>query len=334
MFLPVAKFVNYIKFLLFKIFELPNILRAMYSEFQAHIKFIRYNMSNLREANIALAHHHMKLGNLNDVILRCFIITKFIDNQDAEAYNLLAFVYYLKGNIEKSAKNLFLAGQSADLLLKKFIETKRSEIDEIPIEIFSKYRNYNIDHYIEDKADLYTSLSKMLVDELFENIDEISEDFNILDINSSVGAIADALVDRIGKGFNITAVECAEEIRAYLSTEMSVYDKILDYQEFMKASSGKYDAIFSVLGVEYRKHFSEIIKNITNLMKKNSLFGLVLRASESGKTYLNKAKNAFIYGEDFVVQQLDIADFQIIAIKEIVISADRYLVIVSAKKKW
>jgi hypothetical protein len=329
----IYRFMDYIKFGLSKIFEIPNILRRLYNDFLHHLTLIKHNLKNLREANITLAHYHMELGNLNDVILRCFIITKFIDSEDLEAYNLAALAYYLKGNIDKARKNLILAKNVADPTLEEFIQTPNTDIERIPLKIFAKYRDCNIDNYIEDKKGLYNGLSQKLIDLLFENIDEINENLKILDLNPAAEAIADSVHSRIGGDFEITAADCSDMMRKYLSTNKSAYNKAQDYETFASDPKGKYDAIFSMLGLEYIKNISEPMLDIKKVVKRNTLIGLVFRASNNGKTYLNKEKNAFIYGEDFLKEQLDIADFEIISIKETVVSANKYIFVICAKKK-
>jgi hypothetical protein len=321
------KFLDYIKFGISQIYELPIILRGLRLQFQDHLKLIKYNIANLREANIALAHHHMKLGNLSDVILRCFIITKFINREDKEAYNLMAAAYYLKGDIVKAQKKMLLAGDFADEGFQKFIQNPKEEIEEIPIEIFAQYRDHHIDHYIEDKDGIYTTISKKLIGVLFENLDELDENFAIVEVNSAAGAAAEAIKERAGKNIKVSLLEYSEKMREYLSHSDISYDKILDLE-----TKDKYDVIVSVLGLEYSRNLSTTISSLQNLSKKNALIALALRVSESEKTYLNKERNAFIYAHDFIISELDVADFEIIAIKEIVISANKYALIVCSKK--
>jgi hypothetical protein len=333
MFASLSRFLNQVQSGISKIltifFSLPRMLRDQYHQFCDHLKLIKHNLGNLRDANMNLAYHHMKMGNLKDVILRCLIITKFVNSKDEEAYNLMAVAYYLLGNIDKAKKNIILAGDFGNEDFKDFIEKPQEDIDSIPLEIFAQYRNYNISDYIEDKNGIYTTLSNKLVDELFEHIEEIDENCKILDINSTAGAVFEAIKTRIGQELNITSLESSEKMREYLK-DFS-YDKILDYQD-LKQVSDKYDIAISVLGFEYLKNISAAISSLRSKMKTNSLLALSLRLSVGKESYLNKERNAFIYEQDFLVNELNLADFEIISIKEVVISANKYALIICSKK--
>lgn len=290
------------------------------SEAKNHISNVKLALKDLRGTNVSLALYHLRQGNLNDALLRFKIIDLFISPNDEEVHYGNAWCYFLKGNYAKALLHLKQSG-TKDIHSLGYFLTNYSSLEEVPEILWSEYRLITAISYNQQWIKYPIYLPKEFVEYLFSKIDELPKDCKILDLGCGSGLVGAAIDYKLQKNYHLTGIdnvaELTKEIKNLREDKQQVYDELLNLslKDFVNSNIKKYDIITTFMSFSFTKNLAPYFAKINKILNKNGYFALLL---ETGKaTSWNMDRNYFIYSQDFVKEQLTLAEFKILDIKEI-----------------
>lgn len=289
-------------------------------ELKEHVANVKAGLRDLRSTNILLAFYHLRQGNVNDAILRFKIIDIFISPNDEEVHYGFAWCYFLKGNYVKSMMHLKQSG-ARDISGLGYFLTNWESLAEVPELLWSEYRSITADSYNYQWIKHPVYLPKEFANCLFGKIEELPKECRILDLGCGSGLAGAAIDYRIQKKYHLTGVDniasLTKNIKNLREDKRKVYDEVisLSLRDFTSSNSSKYDIITSFESLNFAKNLTPYLAKINKMLKANGYFALMLKTNNT--TAWDIDDRCFIYTKDYVKEQLIVAEFKILDIKEV-----------------
>lgn len=301
------------------IINLPRWTCTKIQEAGDYLALVKSKMKNFYKTNLDLGLYHLRLGNLNDAIMRLKIVDKFIAPHDSEANYWLGWAYFLKNNHSKALYHLQISHEKDADILKNFIKNYNSAI-EIPRKIWKDYKDLTTHIEMQKAGEYVANLPQEFVQNLFETMQELPKECSMLDLGCSSGFIG-AIIDRkLQKNYHLTGVDDREEMlenaRRLREDKRCVYDelKCSSIEEFLQANGIKFDIVISFNTLNFSRNLEHYFKQIYGAIKAKGYFALMLLAGD--ETGWHPLKSEFIYSETDIAKQLKLAEFDLIGIKE------------------
>lgn len=295
-----------------------------FSDMLEHIRLVRYNFNNLREANIKLGIYHLNAANYSDSLLRFWMIYKFINKDDAEAMNLAAWAYYMSGK-ESRAIELLERNSQKDVNLFNYLKSS-NKAEYIDLEIYKKFRDYFAICIVNNSFCKYDQIAKLLVSKLCEHIEELPNECLIIDYMSANGSLGYELYTRLPKRYKLIAIESSPRLIKYAKSlshnSNLIYDLVYDDQ--IEHIQKKADIILSIHS--YGENVSATLTKLKLFAKRDAFIFLSFELGDCKEFFLNKNENSFFYNKDFLVNELILAEFKILSINEESILEKKYLI--------
>lgn len=320
-------------------------LKVLMEDLYSCYKRVLFTLNNLATVNLELALYHLHNNNLNDAVLRLYLIYRFFSINNSTAYYWQAWAYYLKNNqkkalecLEKAKINLVDKNQSLSYKIDKMQELLKNsitEVQEIPSITWQEYRNIIADYY--EKIFLGTNPS--LYDVFFSYLlpiikKEIKEGDKILDLGCNIGLFGKRIEKQ--KNCSLTGVEISQRMLARVTKDD--YNDLfnLSIEEYLKIKNNelrnynKQEAFFSLvvsfLSIGFIKDLTYIFSDVHNILKNDGYFAFICAVH---------IKDANSYKEIIYNNKFDIEDKLInfiIINKEIIDLHEQNFLIIIAKK--
>lgn len=301
------------------ILNLPQWTCAKIKEAKDCFALIRSKMKNFYKTNLELGLYHLRLGNLNDAIMRLKIVDKFITPQDSVANYWLGWAYFLKNNYSKALQHLEVSREKDAAGLTSFIKNHDSAA-EVPKKIWKDYKLLTEHAEIQKTGEYVANLPQDFVQELFDAMQELPKECSMLDLGCSSGFVGGMMDRRLQKNYHLTGVDDREKMlesaRCLSEDKRRVYDDLqhASIDEFLRANKAKYHVITSFNSLTFAKDLESYFRQIYKIIKPKGYFALLLPTGD--KTGWHPSKSEFIYSETDVSKQLKLAEFDLIGIKE------------------
>jgi predicted TPR repeat methyltransferase len=280
------------------IFNSPQWIKTQIASFKAYIDDVRYKFHHIRDTNIELGIEHLYKRNLNDALIRFFLVNKFFAKGDEEANYWLGWVYLLKNNYAKAIEYLKLGRRFDVVSLGEFLENYQN-YKEIPEDVWHQYRELVSSYYEErftdsEKQNLY----EIFVQKTLSQIKELPDYYNILELGSNIGALGYEARKRFPDSFTLTGVECSNSMNAlsliYYSNN-KIYDQLMELsiKEFMHESNKSFDVILSLCGFAFTKELTQYLHYVYTILNDSGFFALCLPADDITKISLERLEYVF-----------------------------------------
>lgn len=297
--------------------EVINVKNMMFS--------LRRHFKILRESNISLAKYHMRNGKFKDAALRFWLIDKFFAPNDNESKYYAAWnsIFLAKYNdaISKLENNSLDKNR-----LKEYI-SNISTVEDIPTNLYNEYneltstaRNQNVD--LGD-----TKISKEIDYIAKKYLNEI--DAKTLEIGVQPYSLSLLEEYFIKNNFiDCVTLHDADAKLSEILADNNIYNKVYNkdragYYNLHK----KYNAIFSFNTLSFTVNLAKHLKHIKGLMLKDGI--LVFTLPKGNITKLDPSTNSFLYDENYIKNQLNLAELNLESIKVFSFNNNNYYLIVS-----
>lgn len=313
------KSIEYLKEISAFLFNLPKWIRLKIEEIKSHLALIRIKIKNFYATNLELGLYHLRLGNINDAIMRFMIIDRFIKPTDSAANYSLGWCYFFKNNYTKALKHLNLSREKNAKQFVDFINNCNSA-QEVPEEIWQIRKDLTTRKELQKAGNYVANLPQDFIHELFNAMEELPKECAMLDLGCSGGFIGDAIDKKLQKNYHLTGVEDKEELlnnaKHLREDKRQVYDDLRQesINDFLSKNKIKYDVVTSFNSLIFAKNLESYFKQINKALKIKGYFALLLPACNEGGW--NPLRSEFIYEEKEVIKQLKLAEFDIVSIKE------------------
>jgi len=288
-----------------------------------HDQLIKFK--NLTETNIELGKHHLYNGNIKDAIIRFRLAKMFFDQDNPEIDYWLGWCYFMKGDYLLASESLKHAKNTDEENLASFIQNPE-EVDQVPSAIWDRVRTIkmlegNQKYYAQNIYNKPIEIPLEFVELFLKNIKEMPPGLQILDFGCQNGLVGSFLDYKTDAQYYITGVDefeiCIEYARNIRGERGFVYDQtILSPVSDIKNAIGqkKYDVIFSFDSMSFIKNFSRYFDDFYTALNNEGYFVIMLPAGR--RTIWDPKKISFIYDGNDIADQLKLAKFDIIDIKE------------------
>jgi len=290
-------------------------LKASFLDLLNHFKV-------LREANIDLGKYHLMEGNLKDANIRFWLTNKFFAKDDPENKYWHAWSFILAGKFrqaeEKLNNNIYdKIGLYNYIANRDTITTIPEEIDNEYTEITSKS---GVSRYFTPDVNLFDSLTSAMMTYIPQNSwTKTKGKYTILEVGSFPFMMFDlqAYLPELHEIDTINFKTQKSEIAKEYHDKHDIYNKIatIKREAFEPIPNVKYEAIISIDSFSYSSNLIDNFKKIKLMLAKDGFAALALPKGHSVK--LDPENNHFTYTEDFIKDQLLLADFKSISITSI-----------------
>lgn len=254
---------------------------------------------NLESTNFQNAEDHLRKGNINDAILRLNIIKKLIVPQKSMKANyLLAWCYFLKGNIEKSLSYLRISNDLDEYNLTSYFLEPNPE--SIPEEILTRFKHLSPALHENKFANSHTNLHMIAAEMLLSSLKELPSNAEILDLGAYTGANGEALrLVLPHKDYDLTAVENANNM-CYTIKNTRCYNDIVhkSIESFLCSNKSKYHGIIALNSLSFTKNLYWYLKRIHNTLENKG--ACILTFKIGNETKLDAGKINFVYLQEDV----------------------------------
>lgn len=305
------------------IIDLPEWYKRKSSDLSYYLEHTLRSMQNLRQTNFDLGIYHLKIGNINDAIMRFQFVTKILNKGDKSGNYWLGWCYFLKGNYEKAIEALARAESEDKLHLKEFIENSNSA-SSIPEDILLQYRELATSKEITKWSKLETYLPNEFVTQLFDAVQELPKECKILDLGCSIGFIGVEIDDRLQKNYHLAGTEDVDALldgAKYLREDKTkVYDSLIktSIRDFLSNNKDKYNVITSLCSLTFSRDLRTYLSQIERSLKADGYFAFLVGASNT--TEWSRQRCEFTYSTEDMKSQLGQAKLEIVYIKEFMLS--------------
>ncbi len=289
------------------------------------VSFI-HHIKILREANIRLGKYHLQNGKYKDASLRFIIIDKLFAPNDPENLYWHGVTYFLLNDFEK-AKEKLKDNPFDTIGLYSYIEN-RETISVIPKNILELYYSTTSSHYgqryynkeVNAFYEFNDRITQFIPSE--EDWDKTKGKYTILEIGANP-LYTDDLSENFPTPFIIDTInfssENAKKAKAY-NDKATIYRQIItsERDDYIKDISSKYDLIIAFDCFSYSKNLVDNFKSIKALLTENGYFAFTL--PKANTTRLSASDNCFMYTEEYIKDQLNLADFESASITSLSIS--------------
>ena len=303
-------------------------------------KLVRSKLTDIPGTNYKLGLHHLRLGNIDDAILRFKMVTMFLP-ENANAHYYLGKSLTIKNDIKKAQKSLETAlSLKSDFPEAKYIMGKiesPESLQEIPENIImerSKWEKELSEEEIADKA----LLNKALVTSLLVNVTDKNPNLEVLDLGCRSG-IRGTLLKEKEVTRKITGVDISEK-RSSNAREVkidgeNVYDEVhnIEISKYISQKNAEYDVITAGNVFLYKRNLDILFSGLSKLLKPQGLLAIIIPATEDNEEYkLDISKDIFTHSIGYFTRTLDEEGFNILENKEKETDKKKYNIIISQKR--
>jgi SAM-dependent methyltransferase len=305
--------------------DIPDILQELKQKLTLFIHDQKMKFGNLTETNIDLGKYHLHTGHIKDAILRFRIAKMLFDKDNPEINYWLGWCYFLKPDYQLAIDYLN-QGKAADTDgLGDFIKNPDA-VEEVPQSIWSMLRSLTIleGNSKYSAVDFYNKpieIPLVFIEFFLSNVKELPRGVRILDFGCSSGLAGSYLDYKTDAEYYITGVDEHELFIDYIKNlrgergfiyNKTVQSPISKVEDIINTE--KYDVILSFDSLAYVKNFSRYFKSFYQALNKNGFFAILLPCSN--KTIWDPSKRSFVYNSNDIAEQLKLAKFDIMDIKE------------------
>jgi|GEM_PF-703567 len=305
-----------------------------------HDQFLKF--VNIVDTNISLGKYHLECGHINDAIIRFRIAQFFFDKENSEINYWLGWCYFIKGKYEKASICLKGANDFDKIKLGNFIE-QCDTLEEVPKDIWEQLSEITLfeENTKYSASDIYNkniNLPLEFVNFFLYSVQELPAKSRILDYGSGSGLVGSYLDYKIDKEYKITALESKEVCLKYAKTLRGergfVYDQTQNaslYGPLKSLKDKKYDIFFCFDSLRFTKKLHHYFKAFHNSLDRSGYLAIMLPSSQA--THWNKKMKSYSYNTNEVLEQIKLAKFDIVDIKELSLNRqNKYLFVVAQKK--
>lgn len=258
----------------------------------------KIKVKDIPKTNFSLGKYHMVNGNIKDAIFR-FKLVSMLRPDDMEAFYYLGRSHILAGN-EKKAQKAFdkltergILKEEVQYFLDRF--GKPEEIRQIPKSMVKEICNVYFAYYRNDYLNKGYLGHKIMVSDLFNQIDMANNRLNILDLGCGYGQCG-LLLKQNNLNNKITGIDLstfAIKQSSQMKLENSeVYANVhnVEITDFLSNNDEKFDIILADRSINLTgdlDHFAKLVKNNLNESGKFAVIFDYIE-SESFKDSLDK----------------------------------------------
>jgi len=315
--------------------RLPEFLRDKILEAKEYFRLIQKNLRDLYNTNTNLGLYHLQKGNLNDAIFRFWLVEKFVAPKDAKLHYWLGWCYFLKKNYDKASEHLRLSGAADEVGLKNFIDNYK-DATEVPEKIWALYKDLTVGDQGSELLKCNSKIADEFIKSLLSTIQELPPQCSFLDLGSYGGIIGTQLDYHVSRHHDITGIEDDELLRLRMQElqgdKGQIYDTIKDQplRQFLDQNKKQYHIIMGLNALGFTSKLGLPFKQIWQMTKDDGYFAILLK--KGAKTAWNNKANEFIYLPQDVEEQLKLARFDILDIKECKVDkSDEYIMFICKK---
>lgn len=257
-------------------------------------KTLKTKFLNLESTNFENAEDHLRKGNINDAILRLNIIKKLIAPQKSmQANYLLAWCYFLKGNIEKSLSYLRILNDLDEYDLASYLLEQHPQ--NVPEDILTRCKHLSPSLYEDKFENSQTSLHIIAAEMLLSSLKELPANAELLDLGACIGSNGEALKLVLPhKDYDLTAVENATNM-CYAIKHTRCYNDIVhkSIESFFCNNKSKYHGIIALDSLSFTKDLYWYLKRIHNALENKG--ACILAFKIGNETKLDASKMNFVY---------------------------------------
>ncbi len=289
----------------------------------------------IREANISLGKFHLQNGNFKDATIRFWITNKLFAPNDPENLYWGGWADILQKKYGSAAEKLKDNSHDQIGLYNYITGFESAKI--IPEKIYEEYESlskaFAIKKFYNDKINLFDIFVEKLSAYLPKsNWDNTKGKYTLLEI-ASYPFMIEEISKHLPEPNLIDTVNFSQEptknAKNY-NEKVKIYHEIMieSKSNFLAELSKKYDTIISFGSLAYQHDLKNNFKTIKNLLADDGIFAFII--PKGNKTELVPSENYYTYNENYVRENLKLADFELVSINTIVISKDyEFFVIVT-----
>ncbi|NRB10003.1 MAG: methyltransferase domain-containing protein [Rickettsiaceae bacterium] len=316
------------------IVNLPSSILKGKAWFKSYIKQFHYNLNNLSESNLKLGIYHLENRNFNDAIFRFKFVDKYLDKGNKEANYYLGCVYFMKNNYPQAVKYLEKGASEDKINLKQFIK-QIDNVQQVPDDIYVFHRDINAEIFIDKFASDTKNLPQIIVQELLNTIEDLPDQYSILDLGSNISILGNELRRKMPDSFDLIRVECSSEMIVLGEAcfpDVTIYDNTHQTLpiKYVAETKEQYDVIVSLEGISYQADLAPIFDNLYKVLKDNGYIALCFKYSQS-RSFSAKHLE-FSYNEEQIVELLTESGFTIQSKQKIMLEIKNNYYIFIARK--
>ncbi|MGV2432153.1 MAG UNVERIFIED_CONTAM: class I SAM-dependent methyltransferase [Rickettsiaceae bacterium] len=305
--------------------DMPKLYRESLVELKLFIRNQIFKLQNITETNIELGKYHLNNGDIGDAILRFKIAKLLFDKENPVINYWLGWCYFLKADYNLTLKFLSDIKSLEANNLKNFIKDA-DNIKEVPNDIWHMIKSSTLSglgskYYVSNLYNKPIDMPTEFMEFALAHIEEIPNNTKILDFGASKGFVGALLDYKTDAKYSIAGMDDLEIFVSYIKEIRGergvVYDEMLyrNLHDPKAAVKGqKYDIIFSFDSLAFVRDFSKYFTSFYESLNREGYFVILLpKGTTSG---WNPKNMSYKYKQSDIESQLNLAKFNIMAIKE------------------
>lgn len=310
----VIKLKSYFKALLLAPFKVFFWIKHRYTRFKDSISDFFHHFQILKEANISLGKYHILQGNMKDADLRFYITDKVFAPNNPENLYWYSWSKILQKDYASALRILKEDNIYDKIGLYNYI-ANMSSVSEIPTAIIDEYNaltnNYRDNRYFSDKVNLFEKFTQEIVKFIpefnkTENEKEQAAPYTILDVGSYPA--------------------WTEELSQFLPESSIIRNISLD--EISNVGE-KYNLVLAFDSLSYTIKMGESLQKMKQALSAGGIFAVLL--PKAPLTKLDPSLNSFLFYIQYLTDQLELAQFEILSISSVALDKMREFHIIIAK---
>lgn len=317
------------------------IFKQKIKEFFEECTFVREKLKDIPATNYKLGLHHLKIGNLDDAIMR-FKMVIFLAPEKAEAYYYLGKSLFIKNDIPaakealQKALSLKAPYPEAEYIMDKI--DNPSSLNTIPTNIIAEHLEWNESNH-ENDTDLTDAANKAVVHTLLSNITDKNPNLEVLDLGAAEGGRGQILKDKeVTKriiGIDLRANSLAKS-KDRKSNEEPVYDDLINIEisEYLSKNQNKFDTVIAGNVFSYIGNLEQIFTNIASALKPNGLFAIITKKEDEIKHgyKIDINEDNFLHSIEYFTETLNKTGFSLEDKKEKYIENNDFVIFIAKLK--
>lgn len=341
---PAAQIKNIVGDKKINYYEISGFFKRKIADFNAQCKEAREKLRDIPGTNFNLGLYHLKIGNIDDAIMR-FKMVNFLKPEMKEVSYYLGRCLVIKGDLEdakpylEKARSNNVKVKETDYILQKI--NSPESINVIPDDIVKERADSLAEFYSLNGVDESEIIEReMLLGWVLKNITDKNPNLKVLDIGAATGVYGHILKEKaIVKelvGVEPSAV-LAKRAGSLKTRGELVYNdvKVLTCREFLENAKGENDLILIDRVIEYYGDLSVLASKLNGLLKKNGILAFMLDIPEESLEgfKLNVSFDNFEHSINEIKNKFIASGFSEMEIREIEIVEDyKQLIFVFGKK--
>lgn len=358
-----SKLISYIKCFFGFVFNIPQFIKKQYHDFWQNLDNLKYNLKNIAEANTKLGMYHLNNQNYNDAIFRFKLVNRFFKPHDPKVQYWLGVTYFFKRNYSKALFHLEQGKNEDRLGLIDFVRELRggrrpevvwggkeallntpgisnqvrddNAISKVPTAIYSLQRDISARSFInrfDNKKDY--DLPKDLIIKLITFIDDLPDEYSILDLGSNIGLLGWEIHKRMNNGFSLTGVESSQVMIDLQEIQLpeAKYDKVIcaSTEDFLLNQKEKYNVVVSLDGFATNSDLNGVFSKVYDALEMGGYFAFVVKASDD--VSFNEKYLEFSYSKVYINSLLKQNELKILTWVELELAIQNNYFIFVCKK--